>query len=162
KHSTKRPLTPGQVQALFLFAIGPKAIEWPVRQIAIQAGISKSKAAQVREEIKRKYEHWPPTELRQILLSGYSEMLRPKIFLGRYRSPEARVEEFLARLRRDLASLDLRYALTGGPAAEQLQHFYHGSEISIFLSDGNPEIQKKLRLLPDRNGPITFLHGFGE
>ena len=43
-----------------------------------------------------------------------------------------------------------------------MQHFYQGTEAPIFLTEWNSEIQKCLRLLPDRNGPVTVLRAFGE
>ena len=58
--------------------------------------------------------------------------------------------------------MGIRSSLTGGPAAELLQHLYRGPEIPIFLSQWSPEIQERLRLLPDRQGFITVMRAFGE
>jgi Transcriptional regulator, AbiEi antitoxin, Type IV TA system len=167
----KGPMTAAQVQLMFLFAAEPSAFMSSVREIATKAGVSKSKAAEVRKKLVEEYQirvpssggrAWPPRDMEQLLLSGYIEVLRPKLFLGRFRSPEANSEAFIARAARDLDSLGVRLSATGGPAAQLLQRFYRGPETPLFLSDWNPEIQKRLRLLPDRNGPITVLRAFGQ
>jgi hypothetical protein len=54
------------------------------------------------------------------------------------------------------------FAVTGGPAAELIQHFYRGPELPLFLRDSSPTVQQRLRLLPDRQGPIVVLRAFGE
>lgn len=163
-------MTAVQLQVMFLFATESEALGWPVREIAAKAGVSKSKAAEVRKQLEKyqikapsaKDQAWPPREMQQRLLSGYSEILRPKLLLGRFRSPEARPEDFVSRLPGDLASKGTRFSLTGGPAAELLQHFYRGRETPIFLSDWSPAVQKRLRLLPDRQGPVIVLRAFGD
>jgi hypothetical protein len=61
-----------------------------------------------------------------------------------------------------LVPLGVRFSLTGGPAAELLQHFYRGPDTPLFLDRWNADIQKRLELLPDRQGPVMVLHAFGE
>jgi hypothetical protein len=171
KHDQKQTVTAAQVQLLFLLAAEPDAVTWPVRKIAIKAGVSKSKAAQIRHQLLDedaigerggKDRNWSPHGLQERLSKGYCEVLRPRLVLGRFRSPEAKSEEFQARLRTDLDSLGVRFSLTGGPAAELLQHFYRGPEIPLFVGQWTIEFQKRLRLLPDRQGPVVILRAFGE
>jgi hypothetical protein len=165
------PMTAGQLQILFLFAAVPDAVRWPVRKIAAQAGVSKSKAAQVRQQLleKRAGDAHPETQgwldrqrLETLLTSGYEQVLRPKLLLGRFRVPETKPEDFLARLARDLVTTGVRASLTGGPAADLLQHFYRGPETPLFFTEWTPDIQRKLRMLPDRTGPVMILRAFGE
>lgn len=54
------------------------------------------------------------------------------------------------------------YALSGGPAAGFLQHFYQGTEVPLFLTPWARTVAQQLRLLPDRDGPVTILNAFGE
>jgi len=68
---------------------------------------------------------------------------------------------FLARLRNSTPS-GLRYALTGGPAIDLLQHFYRGPEVPMFLEPSSRRMTQELRLLPDSEGPVTLLRAFGE
>ncbi len=56
----------------------------------------------------------------------------------------------------------VQYSLTGGPAADLLQHFYRAPEVTLFLKPPGREIEQQLRLLPDREGPITILRAFGD
>ena len=93
------------------------------------------------------------------MVAGYSHILRPKLILGRYRYQEPSVDQFIARLAHQAAARKMPYALTGGPAADAMQHFYHSSEIPVFL---DAECQRSLRLLPDRTGPVVLLKPFGD
>jgi hypothetical protein len=65
----------------------------------------------------------------------------------------------VARLAHEAKAQKIPYALTGGPAADAMQHFYRSSEAAVFL---DAEHHRKLRLLPDRNGPIVLLKPFGK
>jgi hypothetical protein len=162
KHERKRAPTAAQVQVEFLLAAEPDAATWPVRQIAARAGISKSKAAQIRQQLKEtKQIQGRAKDRERLLLSGYAEFLRPKLFLGRFRSRES-PEDFVAHLADRLAPRGVRFSLTGGAAADLLQHFYRGPETALFLDQWIPEIQKRLQLLPDRQGPVIVMRAFGE
>jgi hypothetical protein len=79
--------------------------------------------------------------------------------LGRFRYQEPSVEQFVARLTNDAAAQKIPYALTGGPAADAMQHFYRSSEVPVFL---DAEHHRALRLLPDRTGPVVLLKPFGD
>ena len=57
------------------------------------------------------------------------------------------------------AAQKIPYSLTGGPAADAIQHFYRSSEVPVFLNAGN---HRALRLLPDRTGPVVLLKPFGD
>jgi hypothetical protein len=170
KAQERQRITAAQLQVLFLFATQSESVAWPVREIGTQAGVSKSKAAGVRSELvasgliakahPNRFRATKATE--ELLVSGYSQILRPKLVLGRFRAPERDLADFLKRLPEAFEGSSWRYALSGGPAAEALQHFYCGSELPLFVSDDGAELRHRLRLLPDRNGPITLLRAFGE
>jgi hypothetical protein len=168
--SEPRPTSPAQLQLLFQFVTTPESVNWPVRQLESAAGISKSKAALARLQMvkegllvrkKELYQLGPSTLLAARLTEGYSQILRPKLVLGRFRSLEKTTEAFLARLRRNTPS-GIRYSLTGGPAAALLQHFYRSLELPLFVEPSTRSAAQQLRLLPDREGPITLLRAFGE
>lgn len=167
--SERRPITPAQLQLLFQFVTHPESATWPVRRLETAAGISKSKAAQARGELVaegllthrgNEYQLGPKNLLAERLTSGYAQVLRPKLFVGRFRPAEKTAEQFLNRLRN--VPPGTRYALTGGQAADLLQHFYRGPEVQIFIEPASRKIAQDLRLLPDRDGPVTLLRGFGE
>ena len=166
----QRADSPAQLQLLFQFVTDPASINWPVRQLESAAGISKSKAALARRQMiaeglltqKGKQFHLGPMRrLAERLTSGYAQMLRPKLTLGRFRAQEKTIQPFLARLRREPLA-GVRYSLTGAPAADLLAHFYQGQKATLFVTPPTRAISQQLRLLPDREGPITLLRGFGE
>ena len=168
--SERRPASPAQLQLLFQFVTYPESVNWPVRKLESAAGISKSKAAQVRRQLiteglltrrGKRYQLGPTSLLADRLILGYAQVLRPKLTLGRFRPAEKTTESFLARLRKEVPS-GVRYSLSGGPAADLLQHFYRGPEVTLFLEPSSRAIAQQLRLLPDREGPITILSAFGD
>jgi hypothetical protein len=151
-------MTPAAVQLLFQLAGNPESANWTVRDLAAAVGLSKSKVAELRLRFAQERILADTRELRDRLVSGYNQILRPKLMLGRFRYQEPSVEQFVARLTHDAAAQEIPYALTGGPAADAIQHFYRSSEVPVFLS---AEHHRALRLLPDRTGPVVLLKPFG-
>jgi hypothetical protein len=167
--SARRPTSRAELQLLFQFVTHPDSLDWPVRRLEPAAGVGKSRIAQARGQmieegllvrVGKRFRLGPANVLADRLVSGYAQVLRPKLVVGRFRAAEA-PDAFLARLRRGLPS-GVRYALTGGQAADLLQQFYHGPEVSIFVTPWGRTVAQRLRMLPDRDGPITVLNAFGE
>ena len=168
--SERRPIRAAQLQLLFQLVTYPESTNWPVRRLATAAGISKSKAAQARTELVAEglldskgngYQLGPKNLLAERLVSGYAQVLRPKLVVGRFRSAEKTAELFLNRLRKSVPP-GIRYALTGGPAVDLLQHFYRGPDVPLFIEPSSRQVAQDLRLLPDTEGPVTLLRAFGE
>jgi hypothetical protein len=164
-------MTAAQMQLLFLFATHPEAGSWPVREIGAKAGVSKSKAAEARRHMIETgvFEGHPDggrfslsRRGEEILLTGYSQILRPKLIVGRFQSAFRDPDEFVAHLSSVSRGHQHRFALTGGPGANSLHPYYRGPETPLFATDTTPETRRLLRLLPDRQGPITLLHAFGD
>jgi hypothetical protein len=126
-------ITPAAVQLLFQFATSPESAGW-----------TESPAV--------------TPELRDRLISGYSQILRPKLLIGRYRYEETSLDQFVPRLSHQAAAQKIPDALTGGPAADAMQHFYCSAEVPVFL---DAKWQRSLRLLPDRTGPVMLFKPFG-
>ncbi len=168
--SDRRPVSAAQLQLLFQFVTHPESVNWPVRRLESAAGISKSKAAQARPQLVaegllarkgKEYQLGPKNLLTERLSSGYAQVLRPKLLVGRFRFAEKTAEAFLTRLRTSVPA-GLRYALTGGPAVDLLQHFYRGPEVPMYVEPSSRTTAQDLRLLPDSEGPVTLLRAFGE
>ena len=51
--------------------------------------------------------------------------------------------------------------MTGGPAAYTLQKFYRGLELPVFIDAFSDQLRRRLRILPDKIGPIILLRSFG-
>lgn len=168
--SKRRPISAAQLQLLFQLVTHPESVSWPVRRLEAAAGISKSRAAQARQQLLAEglvthkgndYQLGPRDLLAERLSSGYAQVLRPKLSIGRFRFAEKTAELFLTRLKNS-APPGVRYALTGGPAATVLQRFYRGPDVSMFIDPASRHTAQELRLLPDREGPVTLLRAFGE
>ena len=112
-------MTPAAVQLLFQFATNPESANWTVRDLAAAVGLSKSKVAELRLQFAHEGifaahggEKSPAVtrdltrELRDRLISGYSQILRPKLLIGRFRYEEPSVDQFVARLSREAASAE--------------------------------------------------------
>ena len=160
-------LTRAAVQFLFQLAVHPEPANRSVRDLADAVGLSKSKVAELRLRFTQEriftaqgadVSADAARELRDRLVSGYNQILRPKLVLGRFRYQEPSVEQFVARLAHDAAAQNIPYALTGGAAADAMQHFFRSSEVPVFLG---AEHQRTLRLFPDRTGPVVLLKPFG-
>lgn len=156
----QRPLTAATLQVWFVLAAHPDSSAWTVREIAASAGVSKSKAAKTLGEFSR--HTLPRRDLEDQLLYGYRNVLRPRLVIGRYRPQEKNIDDFLARFQEAAATMGFRYALSGAPAAHRLQKFYRAQDATIFVEPEVRNLTKRLRLLPDRKGPVTLLESFGD
>lgn len=166
----KRPVSAAQLQLLFSFASTPESLHWSVRQLEALSGVSKSRAASARAEmaanglLARRGERFllgPHQRITDNLLLGYSQILRPRLLIGTFRPPDKTTSAFLERLR-EAPPPGIRFALTGAPAADRLQHLYHSPDAALFVSAPAEAAARQLRLLPDRNGPVSLLSAFGD
>jgi len=168
---TKDPrISPALSQLLFAFATAKDAGSWSVRKLAEFAGLSKSNVAKVEQQLvaqgvliksEEGFRLRDRSKLPEQLLRGYELALRPKLLLGRFRSPASEIDEMLLAVRDSLAKDAIRWSITGGPAAYLLQKFYRGLELPIFIESLNEELRRQLRIIPDRSGPLIFLRPFG-
>lgn len=166
-----RRLSPGMVQVLFTALVKPEAFGWPVRQLAEVAGVGKSTAAEIRRQLLNERiavaasgNTWAVADRKAIhdrFLLGYSQVLRPHLVIGRFRSPDRRVEDLLKRVGSVAARLKLAWALTGSAGAYELDRFYRGEDTVMFIDEWTSDIAKELRLLPDPHGPVALLRPFG-
>jgi hypothetical protein len=163
-------LTPAVAQLLFTFAADPDAPKWSVRQLAQASGVSKSNVAKVRQQLlergllrqsKSGFHIVDRSVLHDELLQGYERALRPKLVLGRFRSPDVEPEGVIDRVRSSFSDSSVKWSLTGGPAANLLQRFYRGVDVPLFVETLPDVTRRRLRLLPDKTGPLTFLNSFG-
>jgi hypothetical protein len=166
---SEKIVTPARIQFLFVLAAQPEATTWTVRRLADAAGISKSNAAKIRQQLIVERFLTPhkngwvvdAKELEEQLVRGYERVLRPRILVGRFRAQEATDELLIDKFKQVFREASIDWSLTGGPAASLLQHFYKGVEMPIFVGTLTDNMQRELRVLPDRTGPLIFLRSFG-
>ena len=99
--------------------------------------------------------------LRERFLLGYSQVLRPHLMIGRFRGPYGTPDDFADALQAIEKDRNVRWALSGGAAAFELDRFYRGEHTVAFVPELDLELRKQLKLLPDNTGPITLLKPFG-
>jgi|SRR5688572_1261228 len=165
-----RILTPSRVQLLFAFAAQPESVNWSVRRLSDLSGVSKSNVAKLRQQLlmegllissKRNVTVQDAKELEQQLLRGYEQVLRPKILIGRFRAQESMEELLLKKFKQVSKESSVIWSLTGGPAAFLLQRYYRGVELPLFVNVLPDTVQRDLRMLPDKAGPIIVMRSFG-
>jgi hypothetical protein len=132
--------------------------------------LSKSNVAKVRQQlvdrgVLRKSEHSfeirDKSRLQEELLRGYELALRPKLLIGHFRSADSDLDDILTGVRAVFAELSIRWSVTGGPAAHTLQKFYRGLELPLFVDSFPDQLRRRLRIIPDKSGPLIFLRSFG-
>ena len=166
-----RVQTAATLQLLFTLIAYPESAAWPVRDLADRAGVSKSKAAATRRSlledrtiraVNGQFKFNDPLDFVDQLVSGYRQILRPRLMIGRFRAREKRDDDFLVRLQRDASANGFEFALTGGHASYKVRQFYKGPTVTIFVRPVVQDLPRRLELLPDRVGPIILLKAFGE
>jgi hypothetical protein len=158
------------VQVLFTCLAETDATALPVRELAAMAGVGKTAAAEARQKLVGEGILHESTgkprkvadakRLSELFLDGYHRILRPHLFIGRYRSQDRDPDLFVRRFSHFAKEHSLQWALTGGAGAAALDRFYRGEETSLFMGKAPGDVSRLLTLLPDRKGPITLLRFF--
>jgi hypothetical protein len=127
---------------LFVLAAQPESLSWSVRQFADAAGVSKSNAAKIRNQLvtegfllrrKQGFSVYDEKELHEQLVRGYDQVLRPKMTIGRFRVRETDQKFVLENFARVFGESGTTWSVTGEPAAFRLQHYLKGIEIPVFV-----------------------------
>lgn len=170
--SEARAASPATVQVLFALIAKPESANWAVRKLAQFAGVGKTAVAEVRERLVREgmmqrvrtggFRVGNTKELEERCLTGYSQILRPRRLIGRFRGLERDPAKQLRALSTAFEKSGVRWATTGAPAAYELQRFYRGEELPLFVSAETHDLQRSARILSDQNGPIVLLRPVGE
>jgi hypothetical protein len=168
---TERRPGPALVQLCFALLADPAAAAWPVRTLAAAAGTGKTAAATGLQRLlrvgvlararDRTCRIGDRGRLVDDFVRLYTQVLRPHLAIARFRAPEPDPDRFLNQVALAARQTDAHWAVTGGPAAYALDRFYRGSEVPLFVEPFTQALQRALRLVPDRHGPITVLRAFG-
>lgn len=160
------------VQVLFAYLAWPEALHWTTRRLAEAAGVSKTAAAEARQHLiaehvlgaqgPRQYQLLAARQLEERFIHGYGRVLRPRLYLSRFRAKERDPDAFVRRFADFAKRNDILWALTGGAGAFELDRFYRGEETAVFVTRLTAGSQQQLMLLPDPQGPITFLRLFSK
>ncbi len=156
----------------------------PVRTIAEQAGVGKSVVAITLRRLEEDgillrsqaaTRLLGPDQLLDRWLTGYADVLRPRLFLGAFRTQEAEPADLERRLRSELerptgedrgpregpfaAEPDrvVRWAWGGATAAYRLTGHYRARQLVLHLEHLTAGLTRALRLVPAREGQLLIL-----
>ncbi len=154
-------------RALFALLAEPSLAGASVRALAEAAGVSRQAALDMRHRLVElgtlvqtgRTFRWVPGRHKGALdtfVTGYFTALRPRLVLGRFRTPDpdpAALEERLGALlgKRE----DFRWG--GGAAAHRLTGHYRGAHTIVHTAELSPDIVRRLRAIPDRSGPLELV-----
>jgi hypothetical protein len=169
---TARRPGPALVQLYFVLLADAAAAAWPVRTLAKAAGVGKTAAATGLQRLvrlgvlartqNRAYRVVDRAQLVDDFIRGYEQVLRAHLVVGRFRAPDLNPDRFLDHVASAATQVQANWAVTGGQAAHALDRFYRGEDLPLFIEPFTQALQRTLRLVPDRQGPVTLFRPFGE
>ncbi len=169
-HRERSAITPAMIQLLFAFAIYRDAGTWTVRQLADASGVGKSSVAKIRQQLidqgflrpfRGHVQVANAETLEDELLRGYGSVLRPKLLIGRFRAAQSDREKLTKNIDELAHALSIRWSLTGSAAAYELQHFYQGPDVAVFVEPFSEQFSRALRIIPEASGPLVLLRSIG-
>jgi len=164
----ERALRAPAYQALFALLARPDSISRPIRSLAEAAGVSKSAVAGLLNRLEAEGfvgRSGPKRHLlhRKILIdrwvTGYAEVLRPSLLVGRFDALERDPSMLEERIENALDDR-IRWTWSGGPAAFRLTKHFRGESLTM-LGDWSSDLTRELRLLPSKTGRLSILQPVG-
>jgi len=159
------------LRVLYRLLLHPEAINQPYRDLASSTDVSLGAIGWVIRNLKEGgYLH--PTaknefklvrrkELLRRWVEEYGTKLRPRLVINSYRSFANEEKGFLSAFKHFALVHGIRWALTGGVAADEVIHHYRGPYLTAFVSDWMQDSAlKDLNWAPVDGGPITLLRAF--
>ena len=152
-------------QVLFAVLAKPDLLMAPVRTLADAAGVGKTAAAETIARLKkeglvaagRRRRHLvQPKAILDRWLAGYATAVRPRLFVGRYRTEDPDPAALENRIEKALGETPA-WAWGGGGAAMRLTKHYRGEESVLHVETAPPNLAKRLRALPADDGPLIIL-----
>lgn len=146
-------------RVLFALMAWPELAGRPQREIADRAGTSRTAVSALLQRLVEEGHLVGRDRRRRLVVGeellrrwtvGYTDILRPALFIRRYRMPEGGREVLLRRLE---ATVEGRYAWGGGMAASRLGGTFVGERVTLHVR----EASAALALSPAPDGPIHVL-----
>jgi hypothetical protein len=182
-----RGLGPAGFKVLFALLARQELLQANVREVAAKAGVGKTAAATTIARLvetgafghaRGKTIVLRPKEALDQWIMGYRALLRPRLLLGRYQTPELNPIEFERRVepilearddpqpaRKDadlLLPTDKRWWAWGGTAAAYRLTGHYRGETTILHAEGPIQaVPQRFRVLPARTGNLTILRAPG-
>lgn len=153
-------------QVLFALLAEPEFVSSPIRAIASEAGTSRQAVSDMRRRLvadglmlhgRKKYV-WAEQHKRRALdrwLNGYLDVVRPRLLVGRYRTPDKIPVDLEARIE-DMLDLEQEAWFGGSAACHRLTGYYRGPLTVLHIDGTERDVRKKLRAVDDSNGPLVL------
>jgi hypothetical protein len=151
--------------ALFAILAKPEVLNASIRTLAEQAGASKTavehllvRLTQERAIVRsRNRRHLQDKKtLLDRWLAGYSTLVRPRLLVGQYRTPDTDPSALERRIEQVLTA-DTPWGWGGGAAANRLTGFYRGDKTILHLAEPSETTIRSLRGLSSNEGELTVL-----
>lgn len=153
-------------KVVFVLLKHPERTDWTYRRIAEEAHVALGTVSRVIKDLKASgfIETIGPAAFRltgkrklfERWVESYSERLRPKLFLGSFRTRQTE----LSQIADELTSKKTVWALTGDRAADLLTGYLKGGRLVLFLEVGVSEPVGKLKWMASQDGNIEALRLF--
>lgn len=147
-------------QVIFTLLARPEYVDLTIRELAEKANVGKTAAGDALKRLeargligKRKPRRiLEPRELMDRWLAGYTTYVRPRLFLGAYRTPHGDPDDLEAAI--EDAAPDVEWAWGGGAAADRLTGYYRGEETVLHVDDEPDQMLRAIRALRAEDGPL--------
>ncbi len=132
-------------KVIFTLLARPDYLALPVRELAVKAGVGKTAAADAVNRLAAqglvgKGAHRQVLDQRELMdrwLAGYVTYVRPRLFLGAYRTRHLDPPALEAAI--EGAPPPGHWALGGGAAAQRMTRYYRGPTTVLHLESGPPQ-----------------------
>lgn len=162
-NKTTRAFTTAGVKVVFALLSCPTLLAAPYREIAATAGVSLGAISQVLEDLKQtgylldhgtKGRRWQKrAELVHRWSEAYTERLRPKLLLGRFRADQS-------AWWKEVQLAELQACWGGEVGAAKLTKYLKPQIKTIYAPGKLPKLQVQFGFHPEREGEIELLKKF--
>jgi hypothetical protein len=150
------------------FLARPELLDAPERETAAAAGTSRQAVRNLRDRLlaeglavrSSEGNRWAPRARRQALdrwLVGYSDLVRPRLMFGAYRTQNEAPEDLEHLVLERLGASSHGWRWGGSAAGYRLLKHYRGKRTVVHLERFDPWLPRELLALLDPEGPLVLM-----
>jgi len=152
-------------QVLFALLARPELAAAPIRSLAEASGVRKTATADLLKRLRGEgfvlrdqsgLRLARASALMDRWVAGYTDQLRPRLLMGRYRAAAREPSAFEKHVEATLGN-QRTWAWGGASGGYRLTEHYRSSTTILHLAGPVTAVQRQLDLLPARDGPIVVL-----